>query len=214
MHEIDPQSGDRQSQGPQSDVRLAKALKRLASSSPRAASPEIGNSLLGEFRRHHARRRRIRRTNIGVLVACLALIASFVSLRNRPHSRPQTARQTQNSPTVPPAQAAMTPVPPIAAARPTSSAKHASTKNASTKNASKTQRAATVLNAANREFLALPGYDPAVPKDELRVVRVHVPASTLWQIGAPVSASAGTHSVTADVVVSQSGTPYAVRLVQ
>jgi hypothetical protein len=60
----------------------------------------------------------------------------------------------------------------------------------------------------------LPGYDPAVPADELRVVRVQVPASALWQMGAPVSPDSGARKFMADFVVSQDGTPYAVRLVQ
>ena len=67
---------------------------------------------------------------------------------------------------------------------------------------------------ASRTFIALPGYDRTVPLDELHVVRVQLPASALWQIGAPMTASAGTHNITADFVVSQGGTPYAVRLVQ
>lgn len=199
MHEIDPQSED-----PQSKDRLANAMKRLAASSPQSASAAVANSLLGEFRRHHARRRQIRRTSIAVLAACIALIVSLVSLRNRPPSRPQTITQTPNSSAVPSTRAAIAPAPEISPAHP-SSGKHGSPK---------TRKEGAVVNAANRDFLALPGYDPAVPADELRVVRVQVPASTLWQIGAPVSADAGTHRVTADVVVSQSGMPYAVRLVQ
>ena len=68
--------------------------------------------------------------------------------------------------------------------------------------------------ATNRPFLALPAYDPQVPLDQLQVVRVQLPASALWQMGAPVSANYGTRRMTADIVLSQGGTPYAVRLVQ
>jgi hypothetical protein len=70
------------------------------------------------------------------------------------------------------------------------------------------------LAAAPRQFLALPGYDPAVPADELSIVRVRLPASALWQMGAPVSPDSGARKFMADFVVSQDGTPYAVRLVQ
>jgi hypothetical protein len=70
------------------------------------------------------------------------------------------------------------------------------------------------LAASRRQFLALPGYDPAVPADELHVVRVQLPASALWQMGAPVSPDLGARRFMADFVVSQDGTPYAVRLVQ
>ena len=68
--------------------------------------------------------------------------------------------------------------------------------------------------ASRRQFLALPGYDPAVPADELHVVRVQLPGSALWQMGAPVSPDSGARQFMADFVVSQDGTPYAVRLVQ
>jgi hypothetical protein len=70
------------------------------------------------------------------------------------------------------------------------------------------------IASSHRQFLALPGYDPAVPADELQVVRVQLPASALWQMGAPVSPDSGTRKFMADFVVSQDGTPYAVRLVQ
>ena len=70
------------------------------------------------------------------------------------------------------------------------------------------------ITASRRQFLALPGYDPAVPADELHIVRVQLPGSALWQMGAPVSPDSGARKFMADFVVSQDGTPYAVRLVQ
>jgi hypothetical protein len=69
-------------------------------------------------------------------------------------------------------------------------------------------------HAANRAFLALPDYDPTVPMDQLNVVRVRLTESALWKMGAPVPADAGARPVMADFVVSQDGTPFAVRLVQ
>jgi len=68
--------------------------------------------------------------------------------------------------------------------------------------------------AANHAFLALPAYDPSVPLDDLQVVRVQLPASALWTIGAPIPADAGERRMLADFVVGQDGTAYAVRLVQ
>jgi hypothetical protein len=70
------------------------------------------------------------------------------------------------------------------------------------------------IASSGRQFLALPGYDPAVPADELHVVRVQLPGSALLQMGAPVSPDLGARRFMADFVVSQDGTPYAVRLVQ
>ena len=50
--------------------------------------------------------------------------------------------------------------------------------------------------------------------DELRVVRVQLPASALWQMGAPLNSDTANRRMLADFVVGQDGTPYAVRLVQ
>jgi hypothetical protein len=196
MHEIDSQSGD-----PLTDRRLTEALRHLAASSRQGAPAEIGTGLAMAFRRHHTRRRLVRRTTAAALAACLALIAGLLSIR-WPH-QVQEKRQTHEV-------AASVPVqPPNAfslagnaakAARP--SALHAKPK------------AATTAAASRREFLALPGYDPAVPADELHVVRVQLPASALWQMGAPVSPDSGARKFMADFVVAQDGTPYAVRLVQ
>lgn len=50
--------------------------------------------------------------------------------------------------------------------------------------------------------------------EDLQVVRVQLPASALWKMGAPMLADAGERRMTADFVVGQDGTAYAVRLVQ
>ena len=193
MREIDPQS----------DPRLTKALQHLAASSPRSAPSELGAGLLGEFRRHHARRRRVRRISIAGLAACLILTVVLLSVR-RPSSRVQNAQNTA-TPTKSvqaPEKSAVAPPVPIVSAVP-----HVSHRKVA-------KNTKTSVSVDSRAFVALPGYDRTVPLDELHVVRVQLPASALWQIGAPVSASVGTHNVTADFVVSQGGTPYAVRLVQ
>jgi hypothetical protein len=62
--------------------------------------------------------------------------------------------------------------------------------------------------------LALPAYDPSVPLDDLQVVRVQLPASALWKMGAPMPPDASERRMLADFVVGQDGTAYAVRLVQ
>ncbi len=67
--------------------------------------------------------------------------------------------------------------------------------------------------AYSREFVALPGYDPEVPAADLHIVRVQLPTSTLWQMGAPINPTGLDRRVLADFVVSQDGTPYGVRLV-
>jgi hypothetical protein len=199
MREIDPQS----------ETRLTEALRRLAAASPQAAPPEVGAGLLGEFRRHHTRRRRIRRLGIASVVACLVLAVALVTTHT-PAKNSQSAGlpATSAGATEKQETQAATSTAAVAAAPPRATVN--TPKQVSDKH--KSSRASA--SAANRTFLALPGYDPTVPLDELHVVRVQLPASALWQIGAPMTASAGTHNVTADFVVSQGGTPYAVRLVQ
>jgi len=196
MHEIDPQSGD-----PLTDRRLTESLRHLAATSRQGAPAEIGAGLATAFRRHHARRRLVRRMSVVALAASIALVAAMVA--TRPPQRPSETRHQQEVAVRVPEQPAKTSPATSVAARPVPlAAKHPKPK------------AATTAAATRREFLALPGYDPAVPVDELHVVRVRVPASALWQMGAPVSPDSGARKFMADFVVSQDGTPYAVRLVQ
>ncbi len=201
MREIDPQSGDLKS-----DARLSEALRGLAASSNRGAPAEIGAGLATAFRRHHTRRRRIRRAGISALVLCLSVLAAVLSTRFSSHQKPGNEQgHTISSPTATKPSEAM-PVTRVVPAKPQAVVKRGAAR-AST-------RKVTTQSASNRPFLALPAYDPSIPKDQMHVVRVHLPASELWQMGAPISASAGTRSMTADFVVGQGGTPYAVRLVQ
>lgn len=204
MREIDPQSGDPLEEAPL-DTRLTRALRGLADSSNRRAPAEIGAGLATAFRRHHARRRLVRRVSVGAIAAGLAVVVGMMSLGSRStHQVPaKVIVQEQRSGVPAKAPEAST----VAKAIPTPArpvAKHVKPKAANS----------NVATASGRQFLALPGYDPAVPADELRVVRVQVPASALWQMGAPVSPDSGARKFMADFVVSQDGTPYAVRLVQ
>ncbi|MBZ5504594.1 MAG: hypothetical protein LAO78_03805 [Acidobacteriia bacterium] len=191
---------------PQSDPRLTDALRRMAASSRQGAPAEIGAGLVTAFRRHHTRRRRIRLTGAAALVACIALIAGLVSMRasrnvestTQSHVESSTAPGKTPEATEPQSvkatnAKAVQPVVTAKRVRPNSQASRVT---------------------AGRQFLALPGYDPAVPADELHVVRVRLPASALWQMGAPMIPDGDGRRVLADFVVSQDGTPYAVRLVQ
>jgi hypothetical protein len=196
MSEIDPQSGD-----PLGEARLTEALRRLAGSSQQSASAEIGAGLVTAFRRHHTRRRRIRFAGMAALAACVALIAGLMSMR--PHSVPGKEQAHTEAGSSVPGKAPNAPATTnTATAQPrpvrTPVRRHAAASKAAT----------------SRQFIALPGYDPAVPADELHVVRVQLPASALWQMGAPVNPDSDGRRVLADFVVSQDGTPYAMRLVQ
>jgi hypothetical protein len=193
MREIDPQS----------EARLAEALRRLASSSPRSAPSRIGAGLLDEFRRYHARRRKVRRNAMLALALCIVMAGTWlgISFGHQRQTGPdrQVDSASGNTQKQPPA------LPPAVAP-----AAH----RAAGKTFSRPRAVKPAVSAANRAFVALPGYDPAVPLEELQVVRVQLPASALWKIGAPVGADAGEQRMTADFVVNQDGTPYAVRLVQ
>jgi hypothetical protein len=202
MREIDPQSGDPLGEGQNADARLSVALRGLAASSRQGAPAEVGAGLATAFRRHHARRRLVRRVTIAALAACLALAIGLMSLRLR-HEAP-AKEIVKEQPSDVPAK-----VPIIAAIQ-----KGTATTPRPVKRRLKSKAANTNVASSRRQFLALPGYDPGVPADELHVVRVQLPGSALWQMGAPVSPDSGARQFMADFVVSQDGTPYAVRLVQ
>ncbi len=201
MHEIDSQSGD-PLRDATADARLSEALRGLAASSRQGAPTELGAGLAMAFHRHHARRRLVRRVSVAALAACMALASGLISMRSR--RGVQAIEIVKEQPSVSPVKAPEASTVATAVTNPARPLrKHVKPK-------------ATNSNVASsrRQFLALPGYDPAVPADELRVVRVQLPASALWQMGAPVSPDSGARRFMADFVVSQDGTPYAVRLVQ
>jgi len=199
MHEIDPQSGDLRP-----DARLSQALRGLAASSRRGAPAEVGAELATAFRRHHARRRLVRRVSVGAIAAGLAVVIGVMSLGSRSAHQGPGKEIVKEQPSVVPAKSPESSTVATVVTRPLRPVKKQVKPKAASSN----------LAVASRQFLALPGYDPAVPADELRVVRVQVPASALWQMGAPVSPDSGARKFMADFVVSQDGTPYAVRLVQ
>jgi hypothetical protein len=203
MREIDPQSGDPLEDAPL-DARLTRALHGLAASSHRGAPAEVGAGLAAAFRRHHARRRLIRRVSVGAIAACLALAAGLMSSRSPlTHQVPAKVIVHEQPSSIP-----------VKAPEPVTVAKAVPTPARPGKRHLKPKAANSSLASSGRQFLALPGYDPAVPADELHVVRVQLPGSALWQMGAPVSPDLGARRFMADFVVSQDGTPYAVRLVQ
>ena len=198
MREIDPQSGNPLEDAAQ-NPRLTRALRGLAASSRQGAPAEVGAGLATAFRRHHARRRLVRRVSIGALAACVALAIGLITIR--PAHQAPANMVVQQQPIAAPVKAPeATTVAKVLPTSPRPARKHVTPKNN--------------MAASRRQFLALPGYDPAVPADELHVVRVQLPGSALWQMGAPVSPDSSARQFMADFVVSQDGTPYAVRLVQ
>ena len=63
-------------------------------------------------------------------------------------------------------------------------------------------------------FVALPIFDPDIPVGQSRVVRLELPGSALRLVGYPVDEELSERRVVTDVLLSQDGTPYAVRLVR
>jgi hypothetical protein len=63
------------------------------------------------------------------------------------------------------------------------------------------------------EFVTLPSYDPAIPVEGARLVRLQMPGSALSLVGMPVRQDAADRQFVADVLLAQDGTPFALRLV-
>jgi hypothetical protein len=221
MSEIDPQFEDPRASDLPGDARLNDAMRRLAVSSRQGAPPEIGAGLATAFRRHHARRRRIRRISIAGLMACFLTVAGLFFLQtsrtpqpaqNATKNAPQNVNQAHVEPASTPVQAQeATQKASMPAERPKTGHKllHARLLHPQV---TATNATATKVEYS-REFVALPGYDPEVPAEELHIVRVQLPTSTLWQMGAPINPAGTERRVLADFVISRDGTPYGVRLV-
>ena len=185
----------------QSDNRLSAALRRLRAIAPGSAPPALGDTLKGEFRRYHLRRRRERNARILLAAACLAAsLGAFLILKPRTSN---TAAIREPIQTTLPSNANVS-------AGPTEP-KPTQLKTVRNHGSNRTRK--SPANAANR-FVALPTFDPAIPIDHLEMVRVDLPGRALRLVGFPVSEEVADRRVVADVLLAQDGTPYALRLVQ
>ena len=187
-----------------SDEQLARAMRRLTGESPAGAPPEIGDLLAGKFRRHHARRRAVRKMAVAGLAACVVL--SLLVLKKET-VEPTPAQMTALKTTAP--QVAPRPDKTdgsedsgVRAPRP-AKPHHIRATPAAVGNAS----------IQPQEFQALPAYNSTVRLEDTNVVRLELPGSALRLVGAPVSAGSEQRRVLADFVVGRDGTPYAVRLI-
>jgi len=181
----------------QSDVKLSEVLRRVAAAADHDAPAALGDSLMHRFRRHHARRRRIRLGAMTV-VAVTVLVAVIVS------ARPAAVRGPQISPQN---VAGHKPAPPIRSVQPSASS---SGKRTQARRKRDSHRAPA---ADFNGFLALNSYDPSMTIGQLQIVRLELPGADLRLVGAPISEDLARRRVLADFVVGQDGTPYAVRLV-
>jgi len=195
-------------EGRLAEERLSEALGKLARHSRRSAPPEVGAALMGAFRRRQATRRRaqtLRMTAIAALL-CFAVGLIFMTRNPRPHPAPIAA-------------AIQAPMPAAQATDSTPPALKADFTSGGTQPHRTQHRQPTSVQAAQRaeqssDFMVLPGWSSATPREQLRIVRLELPASALRMVGAPVSQEVTERPVLADFVVGQDGTPYAMRLVQ
>jgi len=183
-----------------SDEKLVTALRGVAVASSQGASAGLGAKLQAEFHRYHARRRKIRRIQIGSAALCLsAVIVLLVGMRLR---RPVEIRVN------------MQPPGPAAAVTTTAAATTPKPANAEAKIRLVAARAKITKKAPSTDdFMMLPSYDPAPVGDDLRIVHVELTGESLRRLGAPVTEELSDQRIKADVVVGTDGTPYAVRLV-
>ena len=66
------------------------------------------------------------------------------------------------------------------------------------------------MTSVARDFVPLPGYDPALSTNEFKIVRLGLASAELYQLGLPARAS--TRRALTDVVIDGDGIPVAVRL--
>ena len=188
-------------EAPNSEARLTRALRSMAAASAHSAAPEIGDVLAQAFRRHHARRRLVRRAKM--TAAALIIVLPGVLLVSRKHAVEKPA------PTVlVPGIAQNT----VAAPRTSVFPATATTSPSHKRRRTAAQRVGTV--AHRDDFLPLPSYDLRTQTEDLRIVRLRLNGRSLRLLGAPISAEIDDRAVLADFVIGQDGTPYAVRLLQ
>jgi hypothetical protein len=194
MHEIDRSENN-------SDARLTRALKSLADASAPGAPPEVGDALVGAFRRHHARRRAMRRTALAAAIAAVLLPAAFWLATRRPAER-TVANPPEPAIVAPPVQAPAVPVAISVVPSPRVKKQHG-------------RGVIKHTQPAGNDFVVLSSYyDQPVSDEELRIIRLEVNGNALRMVGAPVMEQRENCTVLADFVVGQDGTPYAMRLVR
>jgi hypothetical protein len=192
-----------------SEARLSKALRSLAATSSGSTPLEVGEALVGAFRRHHARRRMVRRGAVAAAIVILVALPAVLVLSRREgvETPSHNAGGTVTNAPSPPAVRADLPPPKTE----TTSRSGIHQRVVATKTATKTK-----MNPAARrdDFVPLPTYNLRSQAEDLRIVRLQVNGRDLRLVGAPVSGDIDERPVLADFVVGQDGTPYAVRLLR
>lgn len=183
------------------------ALGSLAQqSAEKQASARVQAALLREFQQVKLAesRRRIRRQLAALGTAAAVFLALGLGVRHRIASPTPSAPMQAASGTEGPATVA-----PVAAFSGTSN-EPSSVANVTGGKALATQ---ADENEYAEEFVPVPYADDPAALEGGAIVRVTIPRSDLASFGLPITESDGTDRVSADLVISQDGTPQAIRLV-
>ncbi len=177
------------------DAALREIARREAG---KQASPRVGTVLIEEFRRQRiaSSRRRVQRQIAGLGTAAAVLLALGFSLHRRSTASPNVAPvtdvagKTSSSPVISPVAA------------PTNS---------------QAQDQASESTADDSEyataFVPLPYADDPTAVDGGTVVRVILSRPALASLGVPVTDPGATDQIPADLLLSEDGSPQAIRLV-
>ena len=223
MSNIDPKAS--------SEAALSTALRELAHSAPQSAPPELAHSLMRAFHRHHHRRRVMRATSLYLFILAVfagsllwvrvqstrtSVPGQFVVTGN-PNSKPAGPQEPEKStglesPQPTQQRSLATGITPVFAKTATASFARGSSSWHHRRTGS---RATVAQNDGSTQglFVALPSFAFCAPHEELHVIRVNLPISSLRLLGAPVDEESMTRRVTTDLLIGSDGTPYAVRLV-
>lgn len=219
------------------EAALSTVLRELAHSGPQSAPPELGDSLMRAFHRHHHRRRVVRATSlyltmVAVFAGSLLWVhtqstrtpMSTLSAATRNANPKLAGRQEPEKSMEPdlvgtavspqPAQPSRLGTPLAAVVAHTGTAPSART-SSSRYHRRTGSRAAAAQNDASTQglFVELPSFAFCSPNEELHVIRVNMPVSSLRLLGAPIDEDSMNRRVTTDLLIGSDGTPYAVRLV-
>ena len=183
------------------------------------------------FRHHHRRRRVLRATSLYFIILCVlggcVLWVRTQSTRTdrsaatiAPNSKPAGQQNPEKSTEPSPAATAVARQPMVEGRSPTPAFANTGIASSSRKNSSWHRRhtapRATVAQndvATQGLFVELPSFALRAPNEELRIIRVNMPISSLRLLGAPIDEDSMTRRVTTDLLIGSDGTPYAVRLV-
>lgn len=182
-----------------SERLLCSALSDLARSSAQSASENTRTLLVRDFQRHHRRRRAIKVSALFAIT--LIMFGSLLGVHTRLRNRERVERVDISA--LPPASLSKADVP--------AQDRHELPQSQSTN--AHVRGARSKMSETEPSFLPLPAFALAMPDDDLRLVRVEIPLSSLRLLGARVNDEYITKTVVADLLLGPDGTPYAFRLV-